>query len=79
MRTLLATERLADANERDGQPVLLTEDYMAKMYDQGAPDHVINVKIGALMVCLRNIQGDARVLNGTRLKLLSTNVRDSGK
>ena len=43
---------------------------MATLQSMSAPDHVLDLKLGAVVMCMRNVAGDTQLLNGSRLKVL---------
>ena len=68
---LLATEELTNVGggERTGETLLLSAEAMAALESMSSPDHVLDLKRGAIVLCMRNIPGDAQLQNGTRLKV----------
>jgi hypothetical protein len=56
------------------EPMVVTEEFMARMHDTGAPDHTITLKPGCLIMCLRNLSPQLGVLNGTLLEVVSASA-----
>ncbi len=50
---------------------LATEEFMASLKLAGRPDHDLSLKIGALVVCTRNLGRAIGCSNGTRLEVLA--------
>jgi ATP-dependent DNA helicase PIF1 len=54
------------------EPDIVSDEFLERVHDVNAPDHRIMLKAGCLITLLRNLQPDAGILNGTRLRV--TNV-----
>jgi energy-coupling factor transporter ATP-binding protein EcfA2 len=69
--TLLATEVLDTDNALNAEPIMISEEFMAKVHESGKPEHSITLKPGCIIMCLRNMMPKEGVLNGTRLEFLA--------
>jgi len=68
---LHAAEKLDVEHGSSAEPMIVSEEFMARMHDTGAPDHTVTLKPGCLIMCLRNLSPQLGVLNGTLLEVVS--------
>ena len=71
---LYATEEL-DVDPAATEPIVVTEEYLARAHQPGVPDHHIALKITALIMVLRNLSPLDGLLNGTRIRVLQVTQR----
>jgi hypothetical protein len=66
-----AADVYIDCRDRDSFP----PDYIATLVMKGAPPWMLQFKIGAKYMCIRNLNPELGIINGTMLKLLSVGRR----
>ena len=54
---------------------LLSETFMAVMKRPGVPPHVLQLKVGCICMCMRNLDPELGLLNGTKLRILRLGLR----
>ena len=54
---------------------LLSETFMAVMKRPGVPPHVLQLKVGYICMCMRNLDPELGLLNGTKLRILRLGLR----
>lgn len=50
---------------------MVSDELMHSSNALGIPPHQLNLSVGAMCACLRNIDPDAQLMNGTKLEILS--------
>lgn len=51
------------------------QDYIESVHMNGAPPYMLNLKVGARYMCIRNLNAKRGIINGTMLKLLAVGLR----
>ena len=66
-RTYLSTDTVAEATAGDDMRYAPTTEFLNQMVTpNGFPHHKVRLKVGALVMVLRSIRGEPRLVNGTR-------------
>jgi hypothetical protein len=61
-----AADVFVDCNDRDAYP----PDYIASLSFKGAPPWMLQLKVGAKYMCIRNLDARRSIINGTMLRLM---------
>ena len=60
---------------KDGEEVLFPVEFLHTIHPQGMPPHLLNLKIGAPVILLRNLNPSMGLCNGTRLTITHITCR----
>ncbi|EOA22649.1 hypothetical protein CARUB_v10003341mg [Capsella rubella] len=68
-RTYLSSDSIDPADTRSKNNPVLTSDFLNSLKPNGLPNHRIRLKVGCLVMLLRNIDPRGGLMNGTRLQI----------
>jgi hypothetical protein len=71
LRECPAADVYVDCSDRDAFP----PDYVASLSMKGAPPFLLQLKVGARYMCIKNLDVSRGIINGTMLKLLAIGRR----
>jgi PIF1-like helicase len=72
LHTLFACNTLPDDAIASGsvEPAFMSHEFMKRLHQPGVPSHCLYLKIGALVMLMRNLSPECRALNGVRFRVV---------